>query len=123
MKLYDGYEFWQNLSKELDRRGLNNMELAEKAGLPYRTITTQRNRHTIPGAEQLYRMANALDVTMEYLLTGTSNRITSNEALAIQENQGIKKIVDFLIKNPEVIEKIIMLFDIDIAKSTADRLA
>ena len=77
MKLFDGNEFWQNLSDELDRRGLNNMKLAEKAGLAYRTITTQRNRHTIPGAEQLYRMSVALGVTMEFLLTGQDTDIAT----------------------------------------------
>ena len=95
MEVLDGYAFWQNISDELDKRGINNMELADKAGLSYRTITTQRNRHTIPGAEQLLKMAEALGTSMEALLTGSSesHRKLTEEARLVDEDPDLQALV------------------------------
>ena len=119
---FDGRDFWLRFDDLLLKKRSNIRELCHETGLLYGTINTQRTRHTIPKAEYLYFISRFLGVSIEYLLTGEP-RESNPEIRAIQENQGIKKIVDFLIKNPEVIEKIIMLFDIDVAKSATDRLA
>ena len=47
--------------------GLNQKQLAEKAGIGYRTIVTYEAGDRFPQAAQLYKLAKALGVSTEYL--------------------------------------------------------
>lgn len=63
-----GYDFWNQID------AINNYstlkELAEAASVNYVRMRNQRSDNRIPGAEDLYGLAQALNVSMEYLLTG-----------------------------------------------------
>ena len=93
MRLFDGYEFWQMVDTCLEKNKMTNIDLANKTGLVYRTITTQRNRHTIPSGEQIYLMAQALGVSMEYLLTGHGKPPICEEAQAVQNDSDLQALV------------------------------
>ncbi len=105
MKLFNGYDFWSNFSKELASRGLTNMAFAEKAELPYRTITTQRNRHSIPNAEQLYKMATVLGTSIEYLLTGEDSSLCI-EAKEVERDPELRQLVRLCINDRSLVSLI-----------------
>lgn len=47
--------------------GLTQKQLAEKAGIGFRTIVTYESGERFPQAAQLYKLAKALEVSTEYL--------------------------------------------------------
>lgn len=63
----------ENLRAALSAKGYSQNQLAEYANVSYVTISRYMKGGRIPGTEELFRMAQVLDVTMEYLLTGRQN--------------------------------------------------
>jgi transcriptional regulator with XRE-family HTH domain len=63
--------FKENLKSELAYSGMLVKELAAISGVNKRTIDNYLNTHnTIPSADAAVRIAGALGVTVEYLITG-----------------------------------------------------
>ena len=92
MRVFDGYEFWDNVSRILESKNMTNKELAEESGTLYRSITSQRTRHQIPGAVQLLMMAKVLGTTCESLLTG-EGEVLCAEAQAVQDDPELRALV------------------------------
>jgi transcriptional regulator with XRE-family HTH domain len=64
-------DFKTNLRAELDYRGLTVKELSAKTGIPKGTLDCYLGvRASMPPADIATKIANALDVTVEYLVTG-----------------------------------------------------
>lgn len=63
----DPYEFWNRID---NIRTEDLQVIAQKAEIKYRAILAWRTNQSIPKAKELYGMAKALGVSMEYLLTG-----------------------------------------------------
>jgi transcriptional regulator with XRE-family HTH domain len=64
-------DFKSNLRAELDYRGLTVKELSAKTGIPKGTLDCYLGvRASMPPADIAAKIANALDVTVEYLVTG-----------------------------------------------------
>lgn len=64
----DGYAFWSQIDS-INTFGTLK-ELAEAATVNYVRMRNQRSDNRIPGSEDLYGLSKALNVSMEYLLTG-----------------------------------------------------
>ena len=64
----DPYRFWNRFDEIRD--GEDIQSLAKRADLKYKTLLAMRTNQSIPKSAELYQMANALDVSMEYLLVG-----------------------------------------------------
>ena len=63
--------FKDRLREEITYKGLLVKEVAELAGIPKRTIESYIGAEAkIPNAEIAVKIAKALDVTVEYLVTG-----------------------------------------------------
>jgi transcriptional regulator with XRE-family HTH domain len=63
--------FKENLKSELAYSGMLVKELAANSGVNKRTIDNYLNTHnTMPSADAAVRIAAALGVTVEYLITG-----------------------------------------------------
>lgn len=63
--------FKENLKRELGYSGILVKELASRSGVNKRTIDNYLNTHnTMPSADAAVRIAGALGVTAEYLITG-----------------------------------------------------
>jgi len=63
--------FKENLKSELAYSGMMVKELASISGVNKRTIDNYLNTHnTMPSADAAVRIAGALGVTVEYLITG-----------------------------------------------------
>jgi transcriptional regulator with XRE-family HTH domain len=71
MKNINAYTFWNRLD---DLRAQLNIatlkELSLITNINYRKINGQRTNMSIPKSEDLFTLATALNVSMEYLLTG-----------------------------------------------------
>lgn len=68
---YSNMGFKENLKDELKYQGILVKELADKCGIPKRTIDHYlAEKNTAPIAENAVKIANALNVSVEYLVTG-----------------------------------------------------
>jgi transcriptional regulator with XRE-family HTH domain len=66
-------DFAQRLHAEIEYAGLTQRELAEKAGIKKRTLDMYLgSRQSMPPADTAVKIAWALGVTVEYLVTGKS---------------------------------------------------
>ena len=71
MKTIDARLFWERLDNVRDSLGLTLTELCEsKPGLIYRTLTQQRTRNILPNVETLALLAEALNVSLDFLVSG-----------------------------------------------------
>jgi transcriptional regulator with XRE-family HTH domain len=66
----DAEVFWKIVKKEVKRQGTSFEWLYRKTGISKGTFSSWKSRNLIPRADDAYRIAGALQVSMEYLLTG-----------------------------------------------------
>jgi len=99
-------EFKSNLRTELDYLGLTVKELSAKTGIPKGTLDCYLGiRSSIPPADIAIKIANALDVTVEYLVIG--KEITKKDKLL---DHNIRSIIQILIQlNEKDIDTILSL--------------
>lgn len=65
--------FWENVDSVREYREISRKELAYRAGFSLTSLSTGIKRNSIPSADVAYRIAKTLDVSIEYLLTGTDS--------------------------------------------------
>lgn len=65
--------FWANVEAELNYQGISRKELAHRAEISYAGIGLGLERNSMPGADTALRISKALNVSIEYLLSGTDN--------------------------------------------------
>ena len=65
--------FWNNVKAELDYLGLSQKELSAKTGINLGTLKNQICRNVIPDAVSAVKIAQVLNTTVEYLVTGNNN--------------------------------------------------
>lgn len=72
--------FRENLKDELNFQDIKVKELAFKTGINRRTIDNYlRSNESQPTAENAVKIAQALNVTVEYLVTGKNNTVNKND--------------------------------------------
>jgi transcriptional regulator with XRE-family HTH domain len=62
--------FWKMVKKEVDRQHTSFEWLYRKTEIPKGTFSSWKSRNVVPRADETFRIAEALKVSMEYLLTG-----------------------------------------------------
>ena len=65
--------FRERLSDELNYQGISKIEFAEHVGISINTLNMYLYRGSIPAADIAVKMAQALNTTTEYLVTGTDS--------------------------------------------------
>ena len=71
--------FKKNLREELNYQGLTVKELSAKIGIPKPTIDCYlSSRQTMPPADIAVKIAKALNVSVEFLVTGTNEQPAQN---------------------------------------------
>ena len=74
--------FWEMVKKEVEKQNTSFEWLYRKTKIPKGTFSSWKNRNIIPRADEAYLIANALMVSVEYLLNGVDKPIeTSNKAV------------------------------------------
>lgn len=73
--------FWDTVLEELDYLGMSNRTLAKKAGFDPSNIGRGIRLKSSPSADTAVKIANVLNVSVEYLVTGEkkSSKNDSNE--------------------------------------------
>lgn len=72
--------FKENLKDELKYKGMLVKELAAKSGIPKGTIDHYlAEKNTEPVAENAVKIAHALGVSVEYLVTGKNPRLSDTQ--------------------------------------------
>lgn len=87
--------FWENVDAERDFQNISRKELAYKANFSLTSLSTGIIRNSIPSADVAYRIAKVLNVSIEYLLEGSSKKAQENSDTFLQElqNPQTKKLV------------------------------
>jgi hypothetical protein len=74
--------FWKMVKKEVERQQTSFEWLYRKTQIPKGTFSSWKNRYIIPRADEALSIAEALKVSVEYLLTGAeSQNKPSNPAI------------------------------------------
>ncbi|MBQ3671573.1 MAG: helix-turn-helix domain-containing protein [Treponema sp.] len=95
--------FWQNVEIERTYVGMTRKELAAKAEITYASIGIGLERNSIPVADAALRIAKALNVSLEYLLTGDE---TKRNAAFMQEYGHISATLEKMARYSRTIQNI-----------------
>ena len=103
--------FRENLKDELKYQGMIVKELADKSGVPKGTIDHYlAEKYTAPIAENAVKIAQALGVTVEYLVTGKEPSAPKADSGAIEGFNLCKKyfsVIQKLDSMPESTKKLL----------------
>jgi len=92
--------FRENLREALDYSGLEQKELAHRANVKLRSIENYlRENASIPMADKAVQIAQALGVTVEYLVTGKN----SSDTYIDPEIRKLARVIKKLPKNKQPI--------------------
>ncbi len=98
--------FRENLRNELDFQGLTVKELSAKTNIIKGTLDNYLGaRASIPPADIAVKIAEALNVSVEYLVTGKDKKTSKNSSDFVQINSEEKSILDDLNLIPQNIQK------------------
>ena len=95
--------FGENLKQELTYSGILKKELAAKSGVNKRAIDTYvRTNSSMPPADTAVKIAKALGVTVEYLVTGEDTTIPKEISKLTRSilnlNKRDQKLINLLVK-------------------------
>jgi hypothetical protein len=108
MNKNEGYEFWTRIDAVNPYKTLS--ELVRKAGLNYGSTKTQRTNNRIPAAFSVYKLAVAVEASVEYLLTG---KIEQKKSYPIRIEVIADKLCKVSDQNLSLIENTINLMPIE----------
>ena len=77
-------DFWLRVKDILDYQNLTQKELAEKINEPYNTLQSWINRDRLPNAEQAVKIADALNTSVEFLVTGKSSNKKTDHSKTVK---------------------------------------
>ena len=90
--------FKDRLIDELNYQGISKIEFAERVGISINTLNMYLYRGSIPAADVAVKMAQVLNTTTEYLITGNDekNNIKSSNSKSDWQKKEINIIMDRL---------------------------
>ena len=77
-------DFWLRVKEKLDYQDLTQRELADKIDESYNTLQSWINRDRLPNAEQAVKVADALNTSVEFLVTGRRTQSKSNHSRTVK---------------------------------------
>ena len=78
------YQIWNRI--DLLKGDISLNSLADKIGVKYQRMKEQRSSGRVPSADDLYRIAKALNSTMEYIYAGEGVGVISEEARLVDDD-------------------------------------
>jgi transcriptional regulator with XRE-family HTH domain len=101
MDIEDASVFWERIKRLIKKKNLSQPELAKICGISVRTLQGWIFRNVFPTVVDSYYIARALDVTVEYLVTGKTrqeqqleHRLKSIQSLLDQAREKLDKVVE-----------------------------
>jgi transcriptional regulator with XRE-family HTH domain len=89
----DGKFFWTMVKATIKNQNTTQDWLASKIGMPIGTLKQQIHFNRLPDTVQSYRIAAALGVSVEYLITGAESVSKPDTSGVIQQ---VEKLLDDL---------------------------
>lgn len=83
--------FWKNVDDELKYNGKNRKTLAREACFDVSNIGKGIQQNNVPAADTAYRIARALNVSIEYLLDGNNSSEKVPDMCASEEMKKFRK--------------------------------
>ena len=77
-------DFWLRVKDKLDFQNMTQRDLAEKINESYNTLQSWINRDRLPNAEQAVTIADALNTSVEFLVTGKSSNKKNDHSKTIK---------------------------------------
>ena len=98
----DGKEFWDRVDILKGNRLLTDM--ASKTGIKYQHIRHLRSELRYPKADEIASIADFLDSTCDFLITGkTKGSLFSIESQYVEQNPDAKLLIRAIMKNPAIL--------------------
>ena len=96
--------FKENLREAIDNCGLEQKELAHLTNIPLRSIENYlRENASIPSADKAVKIAQILEVTVEFLVTGKKPYVEASAAV----DPEIRKLIRSIKKLPKASQRIV----------------
>ena len=106
-----GGSFRENLRNELDYQGIIIKELSARTGIPVATLDCYLGtRATIPSVEAAVKIAKALQVSVEYLVTGENTNPIKKKKCYREAKELVKQIENLNQEQSKVLIKLMTLF-------------
>jgi len=102
--------FAERLKELRVQKGLSKMELSKLADVHHVQIGRYENKGAHPSTDVLTKVANALDVSTEYLLNGTKDNLAGNTLEDKVLLSQFKKIESFPAERKAIIKELIEAF-------------
>jgi len=78
----DAVSFWKRVNSLIKSQGTKQETLASECNISYQTFRGWVSRKTFPGGDETYRIAQALNTSVEYLVSGENPETSAaDEAL------------------------------------------
>jgi len=92
-----GHDFRKNLSSELDFQGITVKELSARTSVPIATLDCYLGtRATIPSVDAAFKIAQALQVSIEYLVAGEMANVEKSLKTPYREAREIIQCIESL---------------------------
>ena len=98
-KIESAYAFWNRVDKVSK---FSSKELSLKLKINYRTMLDMRSRCRFPSIENIIRISDILNVSIDWLLTGEEHKQTE-EALYVEQNPDARLLIRAIMKNPAIL--------------------
>ena len=95
--------FWENVDSELNFIGMERKELGQKAGFPESYISKGIARQSCPSADLALKIADALNVPVEKLVTGIDRKTSAKDNISPEIKAMITKMNKFSPEEKQVI--------------------
>ena len=77
-------DFWLRVKDKLDFQDSTQRDLAQNINESYNTLQSWINRDRLPNAEQAVKIAEALNTSVEFLVTGKSNNRKNDHSKTVK---------------------------------------
>ena len=102
--------FGERLKIEREKRNLSKLFLSKEIGLHHSQLGRYERGEAIPKADMLRKLANALDVTTDYLMNGTTSDLAEERISDKRLITSFRKISSLSEENQEIVLKLIDAF-------------
>ena len=77
-------DFWLRVKDKLDFQDSTQRDLAQNINESYNTLQSWINRDRLPNAEQAVKIAEALNTSVEFLVTGKSKKKKNDHSKTVK---------------------------------------
>lgn len=89
---------WEIFEKLIKEKGLTAYKVSQATGIGRSTFTDWKNGRSIPGTDKLIKIAEYLEVSVEYLKTGKESVNIEMAQIDVQLARHQKRIKEYMLK-------------------------